>query len=841
MNVATEVPSAGERRAEALRLARLRPNGHRIYVFPSCWPVWPDGPDGPPTCGDGGHGVPHTGRDIGKAPLPMYGHLSAVTLTDDDPKVNSKNERTIRDWWERSPSANLSMALMPSGLLAVNCDSPDASREAQERGLPATAIRYSGNGPAYVYSYPNEPTEWPNVRALHQSVSGKIDMLAGGYLVVFGQHANGDAVYLDFLDSLSDAPKWCSEMLVAEAARQAEKAQRQSSELQPPGEPLNLDDKQLVKRMLDASNGASIRRLMDGDWKRQPDHPEYRYPSHSEADLALFNHLSWWTRRDRDRMLRLWTSSGLFRPQKRDSYLRATIDEAIAANPRGFGEEDGAAHASDQGENQEPAKSNEVSPSTVGDGASSACDVQLATIQDARQRFTPMTLADVLAVFRRWLYLEDSAPVLVVLATIAANLMPGDPLWLMLVGASSGGKTEVLVAASRLAGLRLAAVLTEASLLSGTPKRDAAKGSKGGLLREIGAFGILALKDFTSILSMNRDPRAALLAALREIYDGSWTRHIGTDGGRTLSWVGKLGLVAGCTTIIDAHHAVMAAMGERFVLYRLPEVSPTEQARRALNNAGREREMRDELATAVGGLFAGIELPDGQPDLSDVEAERLVALATVAARARSAVERDGRTRDIELIPDAEAPARLVQALRRLYGGLLVIGVSSDEAWPIVVKVGLDCMPKLRRSVFIYLARHEGWNTTTSIAARVGYPTQTARRSLEDLMVHGLVLRQPGGSGIPDKWQLASTTRGWITQAAVPEMSVAECVTAEATAASLEETEYKVSDFSGTPSGERVCWSCNAALLGELDQTCGECGWLTCRCGACGCDRVRQTG
>ena len=58
------------------------------------------------------------------------------------------------------------------------------------------------------------------------------------------------------------------------------------------------------------------------------------------------------------------------------------------------------------------------------------------------------------------------------LATIAANLLPGDPLWLMLVGASSGGKTEVLIAATRLAGVWLAAVLSEAALLSGTPKRD---------------------------------------------------------------------------------------------------------------------------------------------------------------------------------------------------------------------------------------------------------------------------------------------------------------------------------------------------------------------------------
>jgi hypothetical protein len=458
----------------------------------------------------------------------------------------------------------------------------------------------------------------------------------------------------------------------------------------------------------------------------------------------------------------------------------------------------------------------------------------------------PKTLDDVTATFKKWLYLSDVGPVLVVLAAIAANRMQGDPVWLMIVGASSGGKTEILNASSHLDHVHLAAVLTEAALLSGTPKKDKAKGSKGGLLREIGAFGILLLKDFTSILSMNRDPRAALLAALREVYDGSWTRHIGTDGGRTLHWEGKLGLVACCTTIIDAHHAVTSTMGERFLYYRLPEIPPKDQAKQALRNAGREREMRDELAASVAGLFAGVDLPERQPDLSDAETDQLVALASLAARARSGVERDGRTREIELIPDAEAPARLVQALRRLYGGLLVVGVDRDEAWPLVVKVGLDCMPKLRRSIFEYLVDHEEWSSTTEIATTVEYPTQTARRSLEDLMVHGLVLRKAGGKGKSDNWMLSKRARQWYAEAlgTFPEMSVDEGERAEGTGNFdlLESEQHIVSDFSGTPSDVdeegRHCWSCKATLLEELDEQCSDCGWMICTgCGACKCEAV----
>jgi len=41
-------------------------------------------------------------------------------------------------------------------------------------------------------------------------------------------------------------------------------------------------------------------------------------------------------------------------------------------------------------------------------------------------------------------------------------------------------------------------------------------------LHTMGAFGILLTKDFGSVLSMHRDEQARVLAALREVYDGSW-------------------------------------------------------------------------------------------------------------------------------------------------------------------------------------------------------------------------------------------------------------------------------------------------------------------------------
>src|SRR5947209_11501842 len=98
-------------------------------------------------------------------------------------------------------------------------------------------------------------------------------------------------------------------------------------------------------------------------------------------------------------------------------------------------------------------------------------------------------LTECVATFQRWLYLPDPSPLYVVLATVAANQAPGDPVWLLLVGPPGSGKTELLVPLGLLPDVHSAATLTEASLLSGTPHRDRAKDAKGGLLREIGPYG----------------------------------------------------------------------------------------------------------------------------------------------------------------------------------------------------------------------------------------------------------------------------------------------------------------------------------------------------------------
>jgi hypothetical protein len=377
----------------------------------------------------------------------------------------------------------------------------------------------------------------------------------------------------------------------------------------------------------------------------------------------------------------------------------------------------------------------------------------------------PVSIDAVIKTFRKWLHFPDPSALMVTLGAVAANLMPGDAVWLLLVGPTGSGKTEIIDSLLGLPhNMHPVGTLSEAALLSGSPRREMAKDASGGLLRLIGDFGFLILKDFTSILSTGKEIRGPLLAALREIHDGAWTRHIGTDGGRALPWKGKCALIGGSTPAIDTHHAVMAMMGERFIFYRMPEMDREKQADRAMQHVSQERKMRRELREAVSALFRSIHIE--AQEFNEDSRRRMAALATFVAHARSDVERDSYHREIDLIPASEMPGRLARSLRSLFQGLKLIGVSNEECWRLVTQVGLDCIPEVRRKALELLFEQAVPIETSAVAEALAYPTSTARRTLEDLTGHQLVHRFAEDQGKSHRWQIASLSKELLYRAEV---------------------------------------------------------------------------
>ena len=95
--------------------------------------------------------------------------------------------------------------------------------------------------------------------------------------------------------------------------------------------------------------------------------------------------------------------------------------------------------------------------------------------------------------FRKSLYLPDPGAIYAYMGAVASNLMRGDPVWLMLVGPPSCGKTEILNSTLSMRGvIECASISSEAAFLSATAKKDISKDATGGLLSTRGAGGLVS-------------------------------------------------------------------------------------------------------------------------------------------------------------------------------------------------------------------------------------------------------------------------------------------------------------------------------------------------------------
>lgn len=354
--------------------------------------------------------------------------------------------------------------------------------------------------------------------------------------------------------------------------------------------------------------------------------------------------------------------------------------------------------------------------------------------------------------YRRWLGDSyDLGALDVVLCAAAAEKLPGDPPWVQMVGGSGAAKTETLMPL-RAAGAHVISMISgEAALLSGTSKRDRAKHATGGLLRTVGPAGLVVIKDFTSILSMNRDTRALVLSALREIHDGRWSRTIGGEGGQELVWEGRLVIIGACTTAWDAAHQVVATMGDRFVLVRL--AAGRDGRRRAgvqaMLNAGHERLMRKELSTAVGDLLGTIPADAARITLTEAEIADVLAAADLVTRARTAVERDfnGTPAWAHAL---EMPTRLAKQLVQLARGGLALGMTRAEAMAVAARTAADTMPPLRLQVLINVAAHPD-SATSDVVRAVQLPRNTVDRTLQELHLLGLLEVDAAEYGQRTRW------------------------------------------------------------------------------------------
>ena len=76
----------------------------------------------------------------------------------------------------------------------------------------------------------------------------------------------------------------------------------------------------------------------------------------------------------------------------------------------------------------------------------------------------------------------------------------------------------------------------------------------------------------------------------------------------------------------------------------------------------------------------------------------------------------------------------------------------------MTKAATDCIPTIRRTMLDTLAVLTVPASTPELAEDAGYPTKTATRALEELVIYGLATCTKGRSGKPHIWQISDRAR-----------------------------------------------------------------------------------
>ena len=335
---------------------------------------------------------------------------------------------------------------------------------------------------------------------------------------------------------------------------------------------------------------------------------------------------------------------------------------------------------------------------------------------------------------RRWLCWDDMQLLDLLIATHVSVDMKGDPVWVLLLKPSSGGGTEILRAFQDDKVFPLSS-LTPQSLISGLRPEPGAKAENLDLMNSFNGKSVI-LKDFSTVLSLQKDDLRRVLADLREAYDGSLVKAFGSVGVKKADAHFNL-IAAVVTQAAEKHRRVMAPLGERFIWLRY-HPDPDVAVSQAFDGAENEEEMRADLAQAMGTCCeeARLRLPDVRRT-SNMKGQ-LVALASLTASLRTPVDRDYAGM-LQVDTEPEIGARLVKVYRKLSVALAAVnGVVEPgrKELDAIMRAAHDTIPQFRRQLVSAVVRQKTI-TYEELAEQLNMPKIAIRRECEELAVLGV--------------------------------------------------------------------------------------------------------
>jgi predicted transcriptional regulator len=205
------------------------------------------------------------------------------------------------------------------------------------------------------------------------------------------------------------------------------------------------------------------------------------------------------------------------------------------------------------------------------------------------------------------------------------------------------------------------------------------------------------------------------------------------------------------TNIIDQHRGILAALGERFITYRMPSVTDYEKNKRADRAMANESTEEQEKALTQAARQI-LSLDPSPSSLSKSQRLAIVKIVQVVAKARTEVLRDKYSKSKEPdIPMAEHPGRLAKQLGDLAVGIAMVREQSritQDIISLIQHIALHTITLKRIYLFrVLLKFYPKWVGIDDVAEEMGFSDTSVSRWFQDLLLLKLVERRVVYRGI----------------------------------------------------------------------------------------------
>lgn len=362
-----------------------------------------------------------------------------------------------------------------------------------------------------------------------------------------------------------------------------------------------------------------------------------------------------------------------------------------------------------------------------------------------------MKLQELKEELQKYQYLEDTDIIDVALASIiATRLKLGDPVWLIIIGPSSGGKSQILrpLALTDPKFMHRIDDVTENTFLSGA---KATGGQQISLLNRIGPHGMMVISDLTVIFSKSSESRSTILSQFRMIYDGEMIKYVGTSD-KPISWKGYLGIIAGSTPSIYGHFEEVADMGERFIYYRMKDYDAEKATKLSMERKKNGRELDENFSQLyMEYLKEVVADAEGKTiELSETVKNRIIKISMLSEKIRTPVHVDWQ-RVMDKLPVSAMPMRVALQLSSIAKGLMVLRGEelTEKDIGIIEWCGYSLGNEEKRMCLKTLAEapYGVGMTTSTIADRIGLSTEVTRIIMQNLSATGVIRRSGSGDGL----------------------------------------------------------------------------------------------